>query len=294
MFDLISFCKNYGIHYATKGKNIGPGWLGLNCPFHHDTAFHMGFNASGSYFYCWKCGGHSVQNVIKEFLKCSSYEAQSIEDEYGTRGTLLDTINRKTPQATSLVLPGEPLTGIYRKYLRKRGLDPDEIVEKYGVQAGGIIGDWKFRLMIPVYQNNVLVTYQGRDITGNSDLRYKTLSVEQSVINPKHCLYNLDKVPSREKIGVCEGVVDVWKLGDGFVATLGTSTTEEQVRKLSIYKNVYIVFDPEVEAQKRAKKLGERIAVMGVNVELVDTGLDHDPGDMTPKEVENFRGELGF
>jgi DNA primase len=137
------------------------------------------------------------------------------------------------------------------------------------------------------------VTYQGRDITGNTDLRYKTLSVEKSVENPKHCLYNLDAVEDKENIIVCEGVTDVWKLGKGAVATLGTSTTEEQVRKLSEYDHIHIVFDPEPMAQKRAKRLGEKIAALGTKVDIIDTGLDHDPGEMTAKEVEEFRKELG-
>lgn len=293
MFDILSFCRNYGIPYAMQGKNIGPGWLGMNCPFHRDEAYHLGFNIAGAYFYCWKCGGHSVHRIIKGYLRCSDFEAQTIEDEYGTRNSLLAGLNKRTPQADTLVMPGEELSKLYRKYLIKRGLDPDEIIEKYHVKAGGIVGGWKYRLMIPVYENGTLMTYQGRDITGNTDLRYKTLSIEESVDNPKHLLYNIDNT-KKDAVIVCEGVVDVWKIGDGSVATLGTSTTEEQVRKLNKFGKVYILFDPEENAQKRAKKLGERVAAMGTEVEIIDTGLDHDPGDMTPKEVETLRRELEF
>lgn len=294
MFDILSFCRDHGIDYAFKGKNIGPGWLGLQCPFHRDDAYHMGFNLSGGYVYCWKCGGHSLESVIRGYLSCEEYEARAMLRLYDTFAILTDEMAKKKAGGSNLILPGEPLTKPYRKYLIKRGLDPDEIVEKYGVKAGGIVGDWKYRLMIPIYQDKLLVSYQGRDISGTSPLRYKTLSVEKSAINPKFCLYNLDNAKDFQYIGVCEGVVDVWKLGDGFVATLGTSTTEEQVRKLSRYKTVYIVFDPEENAQKRARKLGERVSAMGSRVEIIDTGLDHDPGDMTEAEVGDLRKELGM
>lgn len=293
MFNITSFCKNYGIPYATKGKNIGPGWIGLSCPFHVDNGNHLGYNVQGGYFYCWKCGGHSVRNVVKEFLQCSSAEADFIVDEYNSRIEGLQILNKPKPLAQTLELPGESLSKPYRRYLAKRGFDPDDIEAQYRIKAGGIVGEWKYRIIIPVYYEGRLVTYQGRDITGNTDLRYKTLSVEKSVENPKHCLYNQDAVEGKENIIVCEGVTDVWKMGKGSVATLGTSTTEEQIRKLSIYKNIYIVFDPEPTAQIRAKRLGERVAAMGANVEIIDTGLDHDPGEMTAKEVETFRRELG-
>jgi len=293
VFNITAFCKDYNISYSLQGKNISPGWVGLQCPFHADTSYHLGFNAQGGYFYCWKCGSHHTSRIIQELLHCTLYDAYSIIEEYNTRTVLIEALNKKKPLAETLVLPGEELTKPYRVYLHRRGFDPDDIIAQYKVKAGGIVGDWKYRLMIPVYHNHRLVTYQGRDITGNTDLRYKTLAVEKSVENPKHCLYNEDAVPDKKNIIVCEGVMDVWKMGSGAVATLGTSTTEEQVRKLSAYANVYIVFDPEAIAQKRARKLGERISALGANVTVIDTGLDHDPGDMTAKEVETFRKELG-
>jgi len=293
VFDIVSFCHDYGIDYALKGKNIGKGWIGLQCPYHLDNDYHLGFNVDGAYFYCWKCGGHRLVDTIKELTRCSTHEALIIQERYGDRNTFLNKLNRTVAKLESIQMPGEALSKPYRKYLHKRNFDPDEIEAKYRIKAGGIVGDWKYRIMIPVYNKGVLITYQGRDITGNSDLRYKTLSLEKSLDDPKKYLYNLDNAKGKEVI-VCEGVTDVWRIGDGCVATLGTSTTEEQVRKLSKYKKVYILFDPEETAQKRAKKLGERIAAMGSEVEIIDTGLDHDPGDMTEAEVSVLRKELGI
>jgi hypothetical protein len=293
VFDIVSFCHDYGIDYALKGKNIGKGWIGLQCPYHLDNDYHLGFNVDGAYFYCWKCGGHKLVDAIKEMTRCSTHEALMIQERYGDRNTFLNKLNRTVAKLESIQMPGEPLTKPYRIYLHNRNFYPDEIEAKYRIKAGGIVGEWKYRIMIPVYNKGVLITYQGRDITGNSDLRYKTLSLEKSLDDPKKYLYNLDNAKGKEVI-VCEGVTDVWRIGDGSVATLGTSTTEEQVRKLSKYRKIYILFDPEENAQKRAKKLGERIAAMGSEVEIIDTGLDHDPGDMTEAEVSVLRKELGI
>jgi len=291
MFDIVSFCDNYNIPYAYKGKNIGRGWIGLNCPFHFDSDYHLGFNTAGDYTYCWKCGGHSLLSVVQQYVSTSTYEASQILERYGNRRVLSEALNVHHPKA--ITMPGDPLSALYRIYLRKRGFDPDHIAEKYKVTAGGIVGDWKYRLLIPLFYQGRVISFQGRDITGNSDIRYKTLSLEKSLDDPKNYLYNMDNAKG-DAIMVCEGPTDVWRIGDSCVSTWGTSTTEEQVRKLYRYKKVFIVFDPDDNAQKRAGTLGNKIAAMGGDVEIIHTGLDHDPGAMTEDEVKSLREELGF
>lgn len=293
MFDIISYCSNYGIDYALKGKNIGSGWVGLQCPFHDDDGYHLGFNAAGGYFYCWKCGGHSVASVIKQQQNCSFYEANRILDSFDTSYVLLDSLNiKKKGNVSNIELPGEPLGKLEQRYLRSRGFDPEYIEKAHGVRSGGITGEWKYRLIIPIYQDGVLVSYQGRDVTGSQELRYKTLAVEKSVVDPKKCLYGLDKVRGNEYIIVSEGIFDAWKLGNNAVATLGTSTTETQIQRMARYRKVYIVFDPEAPAQERATKLGAKVGALGAEVIIVNTELDHDPGDMTEAEVSVLRKNL--
>jgi hypothetical protein len=57
---------------------------------------------------------------------------------------------------------------------------------------------------------------------------------------------------------------------------------------------VFIVFDPEEAAQKRARQLAERVSALGSEVEILDIGGEEDPGDMDEKNVKKLRKELDF
>lgn len=292
MFDVISFCRDKGLPYRIKGANVGAGWVGVHCPFCADSNFHAGIRESA--YTCWKCGTHSLFSFIKETLDISSGEVYTILEEYDDNSLFRNKIERTEAKASSIILPGTLDNPTAKKYLQKRNFDPAYLEEKYKIRYTGMVGDYKFRIIIPIYKEGELVSFTGRDYTDKQELRYKNLSVEKSVNNPKHLLYNEDNVKYvGQTIGVCEGVFDVMRLGDGFVATLGTKTTEEQVRLLAKYKNVYILFDPEKQAQERAKNLAERVAFFGSKVYIIDTELGHDPGDMTEKEVQEIRNFIG-
>lgn len=293
MFDVIAFCRDKGLPYRIKGANVGAGWVGVNCPFCADDNFHAGIREDA--YTCWKCGTHSLFSFIKETLDISAGEVYEILDEYDDKSIFKRKIERAEAIASSIILPGTLDNLAAKRYLEKRNFDPAYLEQKYGIRYTNMIGEYKFRIIIPIYKDKRLVSFTGRDYTGKQEPRYKNLSVEKSVNNPKHLLYNQDNVKyNAQTIGVCEGPFDSMRLGDGFVATLGTKVTEEQVRLLAKYKNVYIVFDPEKKAQERAKDLAERIAFFGSKVYIVDTELGRDPGDMTEKEVLEIRNFIGL
>lgn len=292
-WDAQQFVTDYHIQHWTAGNNVSPGWVNIRCPMCSDQSNHGGFNPSGGYYHCWKCGGHAIPAVIRALLGGTWDDARTIADSYD--GYLADHCAqlRKKPQGKRIELPGGPLESMHRRYLRGRGFKPSELARKYGIQGTGVAGDWKYRIIIPIYYRGQLVAYQGRDITGKARLRYKTLDVESCVVDPKHILYNLDNCQGAT-IGVVEGVFDAWKMGDGIAATLGTAMTKSQIRILSGYSRVLFIFDPEPEAQARAQRSAEALAALGIDVEVVNTELDHDPGDMTPDEVQGLRRELGI
>jgi DNA primase len=238
---------------------------------------------------------HSLVSFIKESLDVSVGEAYKILDEYDDNSLFKRKIERTEALASSIILPGSLDNPVAKRYLEKRNFDPAYLEQKYGIRYTNMVGDYKFRIIIPIYKDKRIVSFTGRDYTGKQEPRYKNLSIEKSVHNPKHLLYNQDNVKyNAQTIGVCEGPFDVMRLGDGFVATLGIKVTEEQIRLLAKYKNVYVLFDPEKQAQERAKNLAERVAIFGAKVYIIDTELGHDPGDMTEKEVQEIRNFIGL
>lgn len=290
-FDVVRFLSNYRIPWTSRGKNVGHGWVGVNCPFCRDSGYHGGFNIAGGYFNCWKCGGHSLLEVVKAFAQVEDFSAYHIIDEYGIRTTILSSLMEKVPNAETVSLPGQPLGVGCKRYLRKRGFYPDFVEGKYFLRDGGIVGDFAFRLIIPVFYQGKLVSYIGRDITGKQDLRYKNLPIEKSVMDIRKVLFNLDNC-TQDTIIVVEGSFDAMKIGDNCCATLGTSVTEAQVRLLAEYKRVIISFDNEEPAQKKAKSLGERVAALGAEVSVVNHGWDHDMGSASKEEVDWFLQEI--
>ena len=59
-----------------------------------------------------------------------------------------------------------------RAYLHERGLTKDES-KRYNLHfCDG--GAWSQRIIIPMYINDMLVAFQGRDVTGTDPKRYRT------------------------------------------------------------------------------------------------------------------------
>jgi len=298
--DFLQFCKDYNIDYQI----IADGWVNVECPIcrhHGDRGYKGGFNIYGGYFNCWACGGHNLNTVIMELLGIQYHEVENVLAPYLNQLSVRKQLNKKTSTVNKIELPIDTLDDHCKRYLIKRNYDPELIEEKYKVTGTPLIGPWAGRLIIPIYYNKKLVSFQGRSLYSKAKckelniLRYKTLEPEASVVNPKTVLYNLDNC-TKDYGALFEGAFDVWRFGNNCMATLGTSTTPEQhILLAERFKKLFIIFDPEKEAQERAEKLARQVSALGgINVEVINTELKHDPGDMSNKEVNYIKKELGL
>jgi len=294
-FDALRFFHTYGIQYWTDGPNCQEGWINITCPMTkcNDTTNHMGINPYNGYAHCWICGGHNLQNVIMKLLNITYYEASKIILEFEGRFQAVQRLNKKVPLATKVILPGEAFGNRHKKYLIKRNFDPEYLEKKYQLRGTDITGEWKFRIIIPLIFRERLVSFIGRDITGQSEIRYKNLSKEKSIIDPKECLYDLDNC-KKNYVGVVEGIFDKWRMGKNWVATFGTSLTQGQIKLLSKFEKVFIMFDSEEEAQTKAKRLGSLLSSLGSKVEIIDIETGDDPANLTDEEALEINKELGF
>jgi len=298
MFDVVRFLKDNGIEYWDSGNNVQEGWVNVNCPFCDDPSNHGGFNLKGSYYNCWRCGWHSLVEVVEALALVDSEEAKRILFQYDTRGRIVEDLNLKIKKKKEKVdevryIPDEKIGSYGKHFLLKRGFDPDYVIEKYDLRWGGEVGDWKFRIIIPIRYRNRIIAFQGRDVTGLTKVRYLTSPSEINSKNPKDVLYNVDR-SFGEKVGVVEGPTDVWRMGDGFVATMGTSVTPGQLKLLGRWKKVFIIFDSERNALKEAWKIKKNLEFLydcDCRVVNLEKG---DPGDLTDREARKLRKELGF
>lgn len=298
MIDFIRLLKDSNIDY----KQEVDGWTNLPCPYHDNgkRGFKAGFNHAGQYIFCWVCGSHRIEKFVSDLLHISFYEARKLLQEYDTESRIIHKVSKKA-KGKEIVLPGVKIEnkGMAYLYLSKRNFNPDYLISNYGILWGDIIGNYSFRIIIPIYYKNVLVSFQARSIYSKEKcselgiLRYKNYPIELSKVNIKHILYNLDNCLENWVV-VVEGVFDCWRLGPkNIAATMGTSMSEQQISLLaSRYKKVIFLFDNEKQAQERAKKYGQRLAGLGVEVEIFNPEFVNDPGDYSLKEENFVRGEL--
>ena len=300
MIDFIRLLKDNNIDCRQEVD----GWLQVNCPWHSNgtRGFKGGINISGNYYNCWNCGQNSLEKVFSELLSISFYEAKKLLQEYDTESRIIQKVKKKS-LAKNIVLPGNEIVKDSKawNYLLKRRFDPQHLIDTYKIKDGGLTGDWSFRIIIPIIINGKIVSYQGRSIFSKEKckqldiLRYKTLNIYDSVINAKYTFYGLDDCKSYW-IVLVEGPFDRWRLGpNNVLSTLGTSTSEQQIILLAErYKKVIFLFDNEKSAQDRAKKYGQRLAGLGMEVEIFNPEFEHDPGDYSVSEEAEVRSELGL
>ncbi|MDD5651583.1 MAG: toprim domain-containing protein [Candidatus Nanoarchaeia archaeon] len=301
MIDFIRLLKDYSIDYV----QLVDGWINFNCPYHDNgtRGFKAGYNIYGNYVYCWKCGYHKIEKILSDILNISYNLTKTIVQEYSTEEVIRNKLNKKTNKINKIKLPGEEIkkNDKFYNYIKKRNFNPEYIIKTYNIKSGGLIGFYNFRIIIPIYFNNKLVSFQARSIYSSKKcddlgiLRYITNSIEKSIIDPKYILYNIDNC-KKDFIVLVEGIFDCWRLGpNNIAATMGTSMTEEQINLLAYrYKKIIFLFDNEKDAQKRAKKYGELLVSLGKEVEIFNPEFKHDPGDYTKEEKKIVRKELGL
>ena len=256
-----------------------------------DTEFHSAWSPDTGVIYSWISGYVPLRTYLAWAVPDVAYS--KLLKEYSDDFDYIEHLTIRK-NATTLEYNFPELGKVARNYLHKRGFDVDELITKYKFRDGGFTGDFAYRVIIPIIDTDGRIcSYQGRTYA-NQDLRYKTLSIEKSLVDPKKMLFNLNNC-NKSYVAVTEGPFDALKFGDNCCATLGTSITEAQVQLLTEYKKVVIIFDAEQAAQQRAKKLADRISALGVKeVIVVDLETSKDLGALSYEDVSKIKGELGL
>lgn len=300
MIDIISFLTDYSIPYATRGKNISRNWIGVNCPScESDSGFHGAISPDGHFYNCWREGKLQLPDVVSLWLGVSKSESIKILNSYRS-DFISNGVEKQVEHIKEMSLPGNSLNEFHKKYLDKRGFDPELLEQKYGFRgtaAGATYmgQDFSFSLIIPVFdRKGGLISFQSRDITGYSKIRYKGVKAENCIKHYKDTLYNLHLVKGDTCV-LTEGIFDAIRGGDGFVCSFGTSLKSSQIRELSEFKNVFILFDSEDFAQEKALFYGKELSSLGVNVENIRLNLgDRDVGDLNEQEIFYLKKELNL
>jgi len=318
---IIKLLEEYGIDYATAGKNISKEAVaGINCPFcEDDEGKHLGIMEK--YYSCWRNPSHkgNIPYLFSKLLGVSITEAKLLfEKNYVEDDFLLDNYQKiwynigtnleevklgcvqKLELDSKFKMVDQSIMGrIFWNYLKGRGFDNiQRLVQKYDIHYC-IRGDWAYRVIFPLYMEGKLMSWIGRSVDKNVYLRYMDLSKEESVRHPKFCLYNYDNLLGGRRLYITEGIMDALKLDFygakdvNATAIFTTSMRDEQVallmKKAMLYDRVILMLDKETEIQ--AMSLLDKLSFIK-NVSWCATPFGRkDAGELTKEEVERIEND---
>lgn len=293
-YDMLSFLKDHRIDYRTRGKGISQGWVGINCPLPHghykDVDYFLGIEQTTGRCSCWSCGSLKPVEVVANLLHLSVPEAFTVLKPY-SKGKVYAEYDSISGVSEVVLPPVLPFTPVELQYLKSRNINQNNI-EMYKLQSGGFFGFFAYRIIIPIYQNNRLVSATSRTVVNNA-VRYLTLPAQLEVTPHKHTLYAKDLVPE-DKAVVVEGPIDAIRGGPGFIATYGTEITQEQIMHLTKYREVYILGDDDYAGRKAAKRLADQLSILS-GTTVYSVTHDHagkDTASLPDEAINELRQEL--
>ena len=283
--------QDFSIIYYTEGKNVATGWINVQCPFCDDHSNHLGFNPETNSFRCWRCGYHPVTETISKILNVDLNTARNIQKNYKGETYVIAPDPEIKLNRYPFHFPSDttPLIKTHKRYLEKRNFDPDKLEKVWNLKSTSAFSNldkisYAHRIIIPINWNRETVSFQGRDITGKSDLKYKACPEIREKIKHKHVLGGKQESWSDTGI-VCEGWFDVFRLGEKSCCTFGIEYTQQQVILLAkTFKRIGVAFDYEIQAQNKAKQLIAELKFRGRDAFLIS--IEDDPGKMDQDEAD--------
>lgn len=292
LIDIRTLLEDAEIEIHISGKNVTSGWIEINCPFCSDPSFHLGISPT-NIFHCWRCGEKgNIIKLLKALMEMNFYqtikllEKYSFEENFEEEYVPQEKKEIYLPREASKKMPKEA-----KQYLESRGFDAQFLSSKYKLKFCSFLGDYKFRIIIPVFKKKQMVTFTSRDYTNKAKI--KVLNASNNI---KDFLYNIDSV--KHKALIVEGIFDAWKFGNGAISIFGTEYTKRQVLEIANLGLEYagIIFDDEEDAQEKAKKFALAISPYIEEVEVIHLESDKgkDPAEIFSdiKEGEKFKQEI--
>jgi DNA primase len=278
--------EDHNIPIAPEGHHHHThGWIQFDCPFcgMNTHRYHMGYNIDGGFVNCWKCGGHSVASVLREYTQLSYHKIKDLLKQVGTvYKRVKQEQRRKKVEIPNVVGKLRPP---HIKYLESRGYNVQELQRLWKIKGIGAAGRLHWRIFIPIEQNGRTVSWTTRSLS-DSGQRYISAKPEQESVRHKNILYGMDYV--RSAVIITEGPLDVWRVGPGAVCTFGSAFTTPQVLALTPIQKRIICYDREDEAQKQAKKLMSQLGPFpGETLNVLLNA--NDPGTAKHREIKKLR-----
>lgn len=334
-FDWRTLLDQQRVPYIERGANVKRGELNIRCPWcgEADPSMHMGINLETGWYACWRNrkqhSGKSPVRLLMRLLRIGYQAARELAglgegyidpegfDAVAARLMGRELVDSGVPPPRAFIelneefLPviNEPLTRRWWDYVYRRFFDKDDIehmCRKYHVHCARA-GDFAGRLILPYFQDGRMVTWTGRAI-GRSEVRYRDLEVNCSIIAPKHTLYLHDHASDgrggRNVLVLTEGPFDALKVdfygakyGVHAVALSTNSASADQVLLLEelaqMYKRTLVLMDNKttygiVDSMRMAQELAT-VPRLSIAMTPYDRS---DPGELRPREAVKWAQQM--
>ena len=148
MFNMIQMCQDYSIPYGRSGI-VSKGRVGIPdmSKGMGDTEFHSAWSPDTGVIYSWISGYVPLRTYLAWAVPDVAYS--KLLKEYSDDFDYIEHLTIRK-NATTLEYNFPELGKVARNYLHKRGFDVDELITKYKFRDGGFVGDWAYRVIIPI------------------------------------------------------------------------------------------------------------------------------------------------
>lgn len=334
MFRWEQFLKDHDIPFVERGPNINRNQIGIKCPLcgAADPSEHLVLPREALWWSCRRNkrhGGERPTYLIQLLIGCTSEAAESLigtpmpnrapDEAFGDQirrligGSATEAGKNRQPLPVKFPEEFRPLrdSGMGRRFvdymqdrLYTRG-QVDDLRRLYGLQYA-TSGRYAYRVIVPVWTPDGLMSWTGRTISKREEIRYKSHSGEDYWPNEPPPIANIhDLLLNEHNLGrggdalvVGEGPLDGMRLdyfGDNVVrgtCFFGKSISARQIVKLlnlaPKFKRKWVLLD--ADAKLDALDVWRSLESGGFKIKTMDEGKD--PGGLPEPAMERLIGEL--
>jgi DNA primase len=338
--NLENILQFYNIDYKSYHSKNGKEFMSC-CPFHDDLTPSFSLNEKTGIFNCFVCGGGDFVAFIKKIENLNSHN-QALElikqrlgiiDSFDVFSAIQNSwknvtesveesiIEKENNEISEFVLPKCSPAEDYFHIVKKRVNLED--IKKWQMKYCVDDRTFRDRLIIPVMQENKLVTFAARDMSGKAEqwikikqiLKKKNLLKEQKKEFIEKYLYkkilypfgtplgklffNWDEAIKHKEVIICEGILDAIKIINFGYNALSLLTCHLNIYKtkklLEHFETIYVCLDNDDKTnldgtksnpgQEAAKKIIKEF-LTDIQVFNVVLPFGKDPDDCSKQEFD--------
>jgi DNA primase len=241
-----------------------PGGWAIRCPFCGDSKknpnlkrCHIDYypEANEYVFFCYNGGCNESGNIYTLYAHLKGITYKEAKKELDENTYSYDKLKKKfkkkqqqkvkeSKTLKSLDISSYGLIGVNSKTFSKREERYQQrlkdFIKERNVDIKCFIstaGKFENRIIIPLYQDNKLVYFQGRRINSTMENKYLNPIIDKSDIIP-----NIDNLIPDDDIVIAEGILDMYSVGYNYTCCLGAYISDEFLDKIfNIAKNNVII-----------------------------------------------------